>query len=437
MERGRTDVGGEVTVRPKILASTATVRRARRQILSLFGRGAVALFPPPGVDEGETFFARVDREADARLYLGVAAGGRAMKAVLLRVYVALLAAAWRESAQPPRGEDPADPYTTLVGYFNALRELGGMRRLVEDEVRSRCGRIDAHRPVGEKGAHPWFRSRDLGEPVELTSRESTNSIARTRARLKSESAKDDHVDVLLASNMISVGVDIDRLGLMVVAGQPKTTSEYIQATSRVGRDKKRPGLVVTVLNLHKPRDRSHYERFGAYHECFYRHVEAMSLTPFSAPALDRGFAGALLAMARHRDGALQPADGVMSIEAHRAAVEAVIDVLAQRAGREHLGLDARAHEALVERLRHRGQSLIDSWMALVRASRDGGGTRCWSPYDPGRKGKPMLFTVLDPEAPPEGTDDARFAAPTSMRDVEPTAHLWVERRPLSRKGVTP
>jgi hypothetical protein len=422
---------------PKILASTATVRRARRQILSLFGRDAVTLFPPPGIDEGETFFARVDREADGRLYLGVAAGGRAMKAVLLRVYVALMAAAWKQASSPPRDEDPADPYSTLVGYFNALRELGGMRRLVEDEVRSRCARIDEHRPVGETGAHRWFRTRELGEPVELTSRESTHSISRTRARLKYESVHDEHVDVLLASNMISVGVDIDRLGLMVVAGQPKTTSEYIQATSRVGRDKNRPGLVVTVFNLHKPRDRSHYERFTAYHECFYRHVEAMSLTPFSAPALDRGFAGALLAMARHQDGALQPSDGVMSVEAHRAAVEAVIRVIAQRAGREHLGLDARDHEALVETLRQRGQSLVDSWIALVRASHDSGGSRCWSPYDPGRKGKPMLFTVLDAEAPPVGTDDARFAAPTSMRDVEPTAHIWVDRRPLSRKAVTP
>jgi hypothetical protein len=164
-------------VRPKILASTATVRRARRQVLSLFGRDEVSLFPPPGRNEGETFFARVARATDGRLYLGVAAGGRPLKAVLLRVYVALLSAAQKQAAVPARHDDPADPYSTVVGYFNALRELGGMRRLVEDEVRSRCARIDEHRPFGEKGAHRWFRSRELGEPVELTSRESTHAIA--------------------------------------------------------------------------------------------------------------------------------------------------------------------------------------------------------------------------------------------------------------------
>jgi hypothetical protein len=190
-----------------------------------------------------------------------------------------------------------------------------------------------------------------------------------------------------------------------------------------------------ALNLHKPRDRSHYERFTAWHESFYRHVEASSLTPFSAPALERGFAGALLAMARHGDGALQPSDGVMDVRGPPRRRGQAIETFATRAGRERLGLDARGHEALVETLRQRGQSLVDSWVALVRASREGAATRCWSPYDRDRKGKPLLFTVLDAGGAAAGSDDARFAAPTSMRDVEPTAHLWVERRKLSRKEV--
>ena len=125
----------------------------------------------------------------------------------------------------------------------------------------------------------------------------------------------------------------------------------------------------------------------------------------------------------------------MDVQAHRDAVDHAIEVFATRAGRERFALDARAHEALVETLRQRGQSLVDSWVTLVRASEEGAGARCWSPYDRDRTGKPLLFTVLDAEAPPAGPDDARFAAATSMRDVEATTHVWIERRKLSRKEV--
>src|SRR5262245_31094281 len=120
--------------------------------------------------------------------------------------------------------------------------------------------------------------------------------------------------------MISVGLDIARLGLMVGVGQPKTHAEYIQATSRVGRTDEQPGLVVTLLNIHKPRDRSHYERFRHYHETFYRSVEVASVTPFSARALDRGFAGALVGLARHAEPPLTPPQGVERIVAVRAAL---------------------------------------------------------------------------------------------------------------------
>src|SRR5204863_4628215 len=118
---------------------------------------------------------------------------------------------------------------------------------------------------------------------------------------------------------------------MVVLGQPKTTSEYIQATSRVGRDREKPGLVVTLLNIHRPRDRSHYERFAAWHESFYRGVEALSVTPFSRRALDRGLAGALVGLARHVDPVMTSARGASAILEERSALEAVADVFARRA----------------------------------------------------------------------------------------------------------
>jgi hypothetical protein len=117
------------------------------------------------------------------------------------------------------------------------------------------------------------------------------------------------VDVALATNMISVGLDITRLGLMLVLGQPKSAAEYIQATSRVGRDPSRPGLVITLLNVHKPRDRSHYEHFELFHKCFYRSVEATSVTPFSPRALDRALAAALIGVCRHSHPELTDALG--------------------------------------------------------------------------------------------------------------------------------
>jgi len=413
-------------VRPKVIASTATVRRAKEQVCALFGRKSMSLFPPPGVNASDTFFANLDKDAPGRLYVGVAAAGRPLKAVLLRAYVALLTAAAREFAAAGSNKQTADAYMTLAGYFNSLRELGGMRRLVEDDVRTRAASVRDRLPFGYDGPHPWALNRVIEMPVELTSREKAGSIKEAKDRLSQPHTSPEHVDVLLASNMISVGVDIDRLGLMVVAGQPKTTSEYIQASSRVGRQ--HPGLVVTCFNVRRPRDRSHYERFVSYHQSFYRYVEATSLTPFSGPALDRGLSGTLVAMARLGDTKLTPPTAAMDIETHRKIVEACVDAIARRGGEQAREQDAFAR--LTEELRQRGTKIIDAWMNLVREARtEDAGKRSYSPYDKEKVGKPLLHTVVD-DARPRDPDGARFAAPTSMRDVESAVHLWLERDSL-------
>jgi hypothetical protein len=420
-----------VTVPPKVIASTATVRRAREQISALFGRPRTSLFPPPGVDASETFFAKLDTTSPGRLYLGVAAPGRPLKAILLRTYVALLAAAQRQY-QPGGGDaQPADAYMTLAGYFNSLRELGGMRRLVEDDVRKRCGNIEKRVPFEHDGSHPWGKNRPLEMPVELTSREKAGAIKEAKDRLARPFAAKEHVDVLLASNMISVGVDIDRLGLMVVAGQPKSTSEYIQASSRVGRQA--PGLVVTCFNVRRPRDRSHYERFVAYHESFYRYVEATSLTPFSGPALDRGLTGTLVAMTRLGDLGMTAPASAMAIGDHQAYAEACVQAIARR-GAAQADDDDEA-KRLLATLRGRGTKVIEAWQKLVTTARhEAAGKRSYSPFDKDKTaGKALLYTVLDENQPEPHSDDARFAAPTSMRDVEPSVHLWLERRSLGGK----
>jgi hypothetical protein len=424
-------------VRPKILAATATVRRADAQIQALYGRRAdrVSVFPPPGVDDSETFFATVDKGTTGRLYVGVAGQGRSMKAILLRVYRTLLAAAMKtyDPALPP--EQTADCYMTLAGYFNSLRELGGMRRLVEDEVLARTNSAEDARPKNSVLPHLWFKNRDIGiEPLELTSREHTDAVKTTKDRL-GKPWRDAGVNVLLASNMISVGVDIERLGLMVLAGQPKTTAEYIQASSRVGRQEKWPGLVVTVFNVHKPRDRSHYEHFTAYHESFYRFVEATSVTPFSGPALDRGLAGTLVAMTRFGSPEMTPPKGAMALLAHRDVADEAVQRIADR-GAAQPELEHDAQQRLREELRQRGANLLDTWTDLVRSTADEPKQRRYSKYDRERTGgKPLLFTALDEDRPLPGTPDERFAAPTSMRDVESTAHLWLVGRRLGGGGA--
>jgi len=299
-------------IRPKLVASTATVRRAQTQIQALFDRWRTAIFPPPGPDRGDSFFARTDTTPErSRLYLGLAAPGRSPKVLFLRAATTLGAAAktaWDDeggaAAYAPRTVNPADPYMTIVAYFNALRELGSARRIVEDEVRLRASRYGTRQRVGETPAR--FTDRTMHDPLELTSRVATAQVAEAKSRLGSTFDKKDAVDVALATNMISVGLDVMRLGLMLVSGQPKTVGEYIQATSRVGRDSRHPGLIIALLNVHKPRDRSHYERFAYWHAGFYRAVEATSVTPFAPRALDRGLAPVVVAMARLGEGALTP-----------------------------------------------------------------------------------------------------------------------------------
>src|SRR4051794_40970989 len=171
-----------------------------------------------------------------------------------------------------------------------------MRRMLDDEVANRVRRADRR----------GLAVRFLNEVRELTSRIGSSDIPATLDLLGvrftgSKPAKGERwpVDVVLATNMISVGVDVPRLGLMVCSGQPKATAEYIQATSRVGRDDAGPGLVVTLYNWARPRDLSHYETFEHYHQTYYRQVEALSVTPFARRALDRGLTALLVSEARH------------------------------------------------------------------------------------------------------------------------------------------
>jgi len=422
----RRDAQGRM-VRPKIVASTATVRRAEAQIRSLFGRRGVEVFPPPGPDRRDSFFARTvpTTEKNARRYLGVAAQGRSLKVVLLRTYLALLAAAQKlygEAGGDASRKNPLDPYMTLLGYFNSLRELGGSRRIVEDEVRSRLDGFDRRTRHGERSG-PFARRTIAYDVVELTSRESTAKVADTKRRLGLEFWDKEHVDVALATNMISVGLDITRLGLMVMLGQPKSTAEYIQATSRVGRDEDRPGLVVTLLNIHRPRDRSHYERFEAYHQSFYRAVEATSVTPFSPRAIDRGIAAVTVALARLGEPSLTAAMNAVNLPAARSKLGFVADALARRA--EGQSDDVPESAALGAKVRARVKDLLDSWEKVAHRQASVGARLQYQREETGAP--PLLFDPLDPELSKQSSDAKKFKARRSLRDVEPSVNLWVHR----------
>ncbi|WP_458689831.1 helicase-related protein [Nocardia tengchongensis] len=275
---------GTFSGRPKVIASTATIRRAAKQIESVFARSA-RQFPPPGIDPDESFFAEPapHESLGTREYVGVMAPGSSHASLLVRVYTALLQAA----ADIPGDNDTRDPYWTLLGYFNSLRVLGSANLQVEADVRERLSLV-----ANRKGTS----TRKLGSINELTSRVPSADIPDRLKQLEYRYAEGSADDVVLATNMISVGVDIDRLGLMAVMGQPQSSAEYIQATSRVGR--KHPGLVVVIFNSARSRDRSHYENFVAFHQALYRAVEATSATPFAARARDRGLHGVLVSLAR-------------------------------------------------------------------------------------------------------------------------------------------
>jgi hypothetical protein len=219
------------------------------------------------------------------------------------------------------------------------------------------------------------------------------------------------VDIALATNMISVGLDITRLGLMLVQGQPKTAAEYIQATSRVGRAPERPGLVVTILNLHKPRDRTHYEQFGQFHRTFYRAVEATSVTPWAARALDRALAAVVVAITRHIEPDLTPERAVTQLRDRPDTRSLVREAILNRAP-DHL--IAGGSSALGEAI----DGLLADWITTVEEQTANG-----NPFYYGHRVQRLLHMPLDPALPNLSPEHRRFIAGRSMRDVEPNAVL--------------
>lgn len=321
--------------RPKIIGSTATIRRAEEQVLALFDR-RTCQFPPPGLNFEDSGFAIIDHSHPGRCYVGVTTAGRSAKFALQAVMASLL-----QTAATGLSSSERDPYWTLVAYFNSLRELGGALVLAQDDVNDTLQQLSRAR-------NEQTRRPDAIE--ELTSRRTQLEIRDMLNRLNAKAGQTGALDVVLATNMLSVGVDIPRLGLMLVNGQPKTMAEYIQATSRVGRGAV-PGLVVPVLNNAKPRDRSHFETFKTWHSALYRDVEATSVTPFASRARDRALHAVLVAAIRHLIPNMR--DKPTPLPADRTSIETLIEKISERARRiDSLEIDVKGE--LTARL--------DSWI---------------------------------------------------------------------------
>jgi hypothetical protein len=294
-------------ISPKIIASSATISRAYEQVQNLYAiksRDQINIFPAQGLEFGDTWFSEeksLKTDADGkqsdpgRKYVGVLASGYpSAQTSIVRTYATVLQRI-KELSQSS-DDKIIDYYWTLLGYFNSIRELGGASSLVYGDIIERLGQIQNRELVVKD------QKRYLNKVEELTSRISSSEIPSTLKKLETQysSGKNNALDICLATNMVATGVDISRLGFMFIHGQPKTTAEYIQASSRVGREVPMgPGLIFTLYSSSKPRDKSHYEQFQGYHSRIYSNVEPTSVTPFSINARQKGLHAVLIGLVRH------------------------------------------------------------------------------------------------------------------------------------------
>lgn len=305
----------------KIVGSTATIRRAEVQVRKLFNRKSMQ-FPPPCLNVDDSYFYQSNKNDPGRLYVGVHAQGRSPKHTLSRL------AANCFQATEYTEEQVRDSFYTLVMYFNSMRELGSSLLLLEDDV---------PKYLEVMAVDEGINTRKISRFSELTSKLTPIEIPQILDELSvkwpiSKDSNKEPIDAVLATNMISVGVDVSRLGAMIVNGQPKNTSEYIQASSRVGRDDGAAGIVFTLYNWTRPRDRSHYEKFHTYHSSFYRHVETSSVTPFASRARDRALHSALIAMVRLKIPEFYPNESAVRIleDSLRQKVRLLMKLICQR-----------------------------------------------------------------------------------------------------------
>lgn len=268
-------------IKPKIICSTATIRNSKKQILGLYSREKSSIFPPSGIDIGDSFFSKEEKESSGKKFLGVYVPTVSTQQTQANVLSNLI--------QGPAflDDDEKDPWWTNLNYFHSIRELGTTWSIYHEDVKRRLILLGERFQIGEKRE---FKPRD-SQISELTSRISSTEVVDAMNKMQLSSSEAGVLRAVLATSIVEVGVDIQRLSLLTILGQPKNTAQYIQVAGRVGRSKA-PGLVLTIFGPGRPRDTSHYEKFKSYHQRLYSSVEPTSVTPFSRPAVERYLDGA-------------------------------------------------------------------------------------------------------------------------------------------------
>lgn len=329
-------------VRPKIIASTATICEANEQIKNLYNR-EVKQFPSPGIEIEDSFFTRESslEKNFGRMYVGVEGIGQTQTTTEIRLFAAILQRIWNMDIL----DEDKDKYWTLVSYFNSIRELGKASTLIYDDVKDYMIRM-ARRVKDVR------YTRKISSAKELTSRVSSSDIVKNLKDLEKKYPEKEAISVLLATNMISVGVDVPRLNIMSIIGQPKLTSEYIQASSRVGRSD--PGIVFTLYDGRKSRDDSHYEIFQAYHQAFYKYVEPTSITPYSEASIERMLHSAFISMIRHSTS-LNEDKSAINIDIEVDNIKRIKSYIINRA----LEIEPTSVEYVTKKL----DNIIDTWIS--------------------------------------------------------------------------
>lgn len=311
---------------PKIIASTATTRNTEHQVQKLYGNRTVNIFPPSGISYNDSFFAR-ESETSKRRYIGFMPTGKTNVDTQLQILAHLLVSRL-EVFTDKAIRSSLDNYWTIVSYYNSLKDVGRTFNKVGDEITSFTSSLQnrlLNLLGSDRRSFTFNYSRLYDRTKELTSRVESNKIksvlneiARPFDESKIEQSArgntyiNNVVDLVLATNMISVGIDIGRLNIMLMNGMPKNIAEYIQASSRVGRSTQ--GLVISLMNPNRAREKSYFEHFNNFHQAFYQSVEPLSITPFTENTIEKMLSSLIVSYLRNKVPGMAGNKGVVHFQ---------------------------------------------------------------------------------------------------------------------------